>query len=123
MAETLRVGLVGADASGRGWGPIAHIPALRVIDNVELVALCTRRPETAAAAAEAYGVARAYRDVSEMAEQPDIDLVSLVVRVLHHHDAVMAALNAGKHVYSEWPLGANLEEAAAMATLAVAEEL
>ena len=58
-----------------------------------------------------------------MAEQPDIDLVSLVVRVPHHHDAVMAALNAGKHVYSEWPLGANLEEAAAMATLAVAKEL
>ncbi|MDH4117985.1 MAG: Gfo/Idh/MocA family oxidoreductase [Acidimicrobiia bacterium] len=118
MARPLRVGLVGADATGRGWGPVAHIPALRGIEGVELVALCTSRPESASAAAAAYGVDRAYHDVGEMAAEPDIDIVSVVVRVPHHHQVVMAALEAGKHVFCEWPLGSNLAEAQQMAALA-----
>ena len=52
MTEPVRVGLVGADASGRGWGPVAHLPALKALDGVELAAVCTSRPESAAAAAE-----------------------------------------------------------------------
>ena len=108
MAKPLRLGLVGADANGRGWAPVAHIPALRGIEQIELTAVCTSRPESAAAAAEAYGIDRAYHDVGEMAAQPDIDIVSVVVRVPHHHEVVMAALEAGKHVFCEWPLGANL---------------
>ena len=121
MTETLRLGLVGADATGRGWGPTAHIPALRELEDIELVALCTSRPESAAAAAEAYGIDRAYHDVSEMSAQPDIDIVSVVVRVPYHHEVVMAALEAGKHVFCEWPLGANLAEAQEMAALARAK--
>ncbi len=121
MTEPLRVGLVGADAAGRGWGPVAHIPALRGMVQVELAALCTSRPETAAAAAEAYGVDRVYHDVGEMAVQSDIDIVSVVVRVPRHHEVVMTALEAGKHVFCEWPLGANLAESREMAALARAK--
>jgi predicted dehydrogenase len=121
MAKPLRLGLVGADANGRGWAPVAHIPALRGIEQIELTAVCTSRPESAAAAAEAYGIDRAYHDVGEMAAQPDIDIVSVVVRVPHHHEVVMAALEAGKHVFCEWPLGANLAEAREMAALARAK--
>ena len=123
MTNPLRLGLVGADAKGRGWGPVAHIPALRGIDQVELVALCTSRLESAAAAADAYGIDRAYHDVHEMAAQPDIDIVAVVVRVPHHHEVVMAALEAGKHVFCEWPLGANLTEAREMAALARAKRV
>lgn len=118
MTRPLRLGLVGADATGRGWGPAAHIPALRGIEQIELAALCTSRPESAAAAAKAYGIDRAYHDVDEMAAQPDIDIVSVVVRVPHHHEVVMAALEAGKPVFCEWPLGANLSEAQEMSALA-----
>lgn len=121
MAETLRLGLVGADAAGRGWGPTAHIPALRGLEQIELAALCTSRSESAAAAAKAYGIDRAYHDVNEMAAQPDIDIVAVVVRVPSHREVVMAALDAGKHVYCEWPLGANLAEAGEMAALARAK--
>ena len=117
MAEKLKLGLVGADAAGRGWGPAAHMPALRGIEQIELAALCTSRPESAAAAAKAYGI-RAYHDVNELVAQPDIDIISTVVRIPNHYQVVMAALNAGKHVYCEWPLGANLAETEEMATLA-----
>ena len=46
---------------------------------------------------------------------------SVVVRVPFHHEMSMAALNAGKHVFTEWPLGANLAEAQDMAGLARAK--
>src|SRR5207244_4992002 len=59
-----------------------------------------------------------FHDYHEMVRHPDIDLVSVSVRVPLHHAMVMAALHAGKHVYCEWPLGANLAEAEAMAALA-----
>jgi predicted dehydrogenase len=117
MTDTLRVGLVGADAAGRGWAPTAHIPAIEAVEGIELGAVCTRSAESAAAASKAYGVP-GFHDVAEMAAQPDIDIVSVVVKVPGHHGAVMAALEAGKHVYCEWPLGLDAAEAEEMAVLA-----
>ncbi len=117
MADKLKLGLVGADADGQGWGPVAHMPALSGIEEIELAALCTSRPESAAAAAKAYGI-RAFHDINELVAQPDIDIISTVVRIPNHYEIVMAALNAGKHVYCEWPLGANLAETEEMATVA-----
>lgn len=116
--DTLRVALVGANAGGRGWGPAAHMPAIAAVAHLELVALCTSSPTSAAAASETYGIPRAYHDVRELAAQSDIDLVTVAVRVPHHHSIVMPLLEAGKHVYCEWPLGATVEEAEEMASAA-----
>lgn len=118
MQKRLRVGIVGANAQGEGWAPISHIPALKMLPEYELAAVCTAHADTAAAAAKTYGVERAFDDYRRMVQEPDIDLVSVVVRVPNHHDVVMAALEAGKNVYCEWPLGATLEEAERMAALA-----
>lgn len=116
--ERLKVALVGASATGGGWGPVAHMPAIAAVGHVELVALGTSSAESAAAAAEHYGVDRAFHDVHELAAQPDIDLVTVAVRVPHHHSIVMPLLDAGKNVYCEWPLGATAEEAEEMASAA-----
>ncbi|WP_411965033.1 Gfo/Idh/MocA family protein [Haloferax sp. YSMS24] len=118
MTNKLKVGLVGADAAGRSWGPVSHIPALHGIEQIELAALCTSRPESAAAAAEAFGVDRAYHDINELVAQPDLDIVAAVVNIPSHYEIVVPALNAGKHVYCEWPLGASLAETEEMAALA-----
>jgi predicted dehydrogenase len=48
-----------------------------------------------------------------------VDLVSICVRVPFHHQMGMAALNAGKHLYCEWPLTATTEQAQQMRDLAV----
>jgi len=48
-----------------------------------------------------------------------VDLVSVCVRVPFHHQLGMAALNAGKHLYCEWPLAATTEQAQQMRDLAV----
>jgi len=53
-----------------------------------------------------------------MASHPDVDLLVVCVRVPGHRELVMAGLQAGKPVFCEWPLGANLAEAEEMAGLA-----
>ncbi len=115
--EKIRLGIIGANAK-YGWSMRAHLPALLALPEYELSAVCTSSAETAAESAKAYGAKAAFHDFHEMVAHPDIDVVSVSVRVPLHHDMVMAALAAGKHVFCEWPLGANLEEAKAMDALA-----
>lgn len=118
MPKRLRLGLVGADASGKGWAPMAHIPAIKGLKEVELSAVCTTRPESAAAAAKAYGVERAFHDVGQMAATREIDAVAVVVQAANHHQSVLAALKAGKHVYCEWPVGTSLQQTEELAAVA-----
>jgi predicted dehydrogenase len=59
-----------------------------------------------------------FSDHEEMVTQPDIDVVAVTVKVPHHRELVSTALAAGKAVYCEWPLGRDLDDARAMATLA-----
>ena len=115
--QKIRVGVIGANVS-YGWGLRAHLPAILALPEFELTAVCTSRPETAAASQERFGARLAFHDYHEMVECADVDLVAVVVRVPYHHEMTMAALNAGKHVFTEWPLGANLAQAQDMADLA-----
>ena len=117
MERKLKVGLVGASTTG-GWGPAAHIPALKALENVELAALCTSRPQSAKAASEAFGIERVYHKVIDMVNQPDIDIISAVIKIPNHYEVVKRALEGGKHVYCEWPLGANLKETLELTNLA-----
>ncbi|MGA8400455.1 MAG: Gfo/Idh/MocA family oxidoreductase [Stellaceae bacterium] len=112
-SDKLRVGIVGASAS-RGFASIAHIPALQALPQFEIVAVCTTRQATAEAAARRYGARLAFADPAQMAAHPDVDLVTVSVKVPDHYAPVMAAIDAGKHVYCEWPLDRNTDEAARM---------
>ena len=113
----LRVGLIGANVS-YVWSPRAHIPALLSLPDFELAAVCTAHEDTARESAERFGVPATFHDHREMLRQADLDVVAVAVRVPQHHRLTMDALEAGKHVYTEWPLGANLQEAEEMAGLA-----
>ncbi len=117
MHEKIRVGLIGANVE-YGWSPRAHIPALLALPDVELAAVCTAHPETARESAQRFGVPMAFSDHREMLDRPDLDAIGVSVRVPKHHALTMDALRAGKRVYTEWPLGANLAEAEEMADLA-----
>lgn len=116
-----RVGIVGLQP-GRSWAARAHIPALRALaDRFEIAGVANSSRASAEAAAAATGIGRAFADVAELVASPDIDIVAVTVKVPHHHAIVTAALEAGKHVYCEWPLGNGLAEAAGMADLARAK--
>ena len=120
MPDKIRVGIVGATVTqgGSGWGANAHVPALKALPDYELRAICTAHEDTAKASAAAFGAERAFHRFSDMAAHPEVDLIVVCVRVPGHRDLVMAGLQAGKPVFCEWPLGANLAEAEEMAGLA-----
>jgi predicted dehydrogenase len=119
-SEPLRVGLVGA---GGRWGPWAHVPALQVLPEARLYAVCTAHADTAQAAADKYGVKHAYSDIKVMAKDPQVEAALIAVRVPAHYALTRDALDAGKHVYCEWPLGANTKEAEELAALARKKKL
>jgi len=120
MTGKIRVGIVGATVTqgGSGWGANAHVPALKALPGYELKAVCTAHEDTAKASAAAFGAERAFHRFVDMASHPEVDLIVVCVRVPGHRELVMAGLQAGKPVFCEWPLGANLAEAEDMAGLA-----
>jgi predicted dehydrogenase len=67
-----------------------------------------------------FGIRHAFASAGELAAHPEVDLVVVSVKVPAHAAAIRAALAAGKHVFSEWPLGADLAEASALADAAAA---
>ena len=120
-AERFRVGIVGLQP-GRSWAARAHIPALRALsESYEIVGVANTSLVSAEKAAAATGLPRAFADVAELVATPEIDVVTVAVKVPHHLEIVKAAIEAGKHVYCEWPLGNGLAEAKELATLARAK--
>ena len=113
--DRLRVGFIGAN--GR-WGPRAHVPALQRLPQTEIYAVCTAHEDTARAAAEKYKVERAYSNDKDMDANPAVEAALVAVRVPAHYVLTKNALEAGKHVYCEWPLGKNTQEAEELAALA-----
>src|SRR3954469_5967587 len=122
MAHKIRLGLIGASVKGT-WSSRSHLPALRASADVELAAVCTTKAETAEAARQAYGARLAFDDWRKMVASPEIDAVAVVVRVPSHYAPTKAALEAGKHLYCEWPLGRTTAEAVELAALAKANGL
>src|SRR5438045_328976 len=116
MADKVRLGLIGASVRGT-WSARSHLPALRASSEVELTAVCTTRADSAEAARRAWGARLAFDDWREMIASPEIDAVAVVVRVPSHYAPTKAALEAGKHVYCEWPLGGTTAEGVEMVAL------
>ncbi|CAM5685680.1 Gfo/Idh/MocA family oxidoreductase OS=Streptomyces tendae OX=1932 GN=GUR47_07005 PE=4 SV=1 [Streptomyces tendae] len=107
------VGIIGASAD-RGWGGIAHVPALQALDAFQIRAVSTTRMESANATARRLGADLAFDTHEALVVRPEVDLVVVAVKVPDHRQIVSDALAAGKMVYCEWPLARNLSEAEAL---------
>src|SRR5262249_49941523 len=103
----LRVGLIGAGKNTRD----RHIPGLRELPAVELVAVCNRRPQSTAAVAREYGVPRTFAHWEDLVADPDIDAAVVGTWPSLHCSITLAALAAGKHVLTEARLSLNAAEA------------
>jgi predicted dehydrogenase len=117
MADKIRLGLIGASVKGT-WSARSHLPALQASADVALTAVCTTKADSAEAARQAYGARLAFHDYRDMIASPEIDAVAVVVRVPSHYGPTKTALEAGKHVYCEWPLGKTTAEAVELQALA-----
>ena len=113
----IRLGVIGANIH-RGWAPRSHLPALAASPEFELMGVCTTRMESAQESARLFNAKLAFDNYQDMINHPDIDAVAVVLKVPSHYEPTLAALNAGKHVYTEWPLGQDTEQAQEMADLA-----
>ena len=113
----VRVGIIGAG----GWAKYGHIPALQTLDEFEVVAVSSRKQETANETAAQFGIAHAFGDEQALIEHPDVDLVAVVAPAPEHARLVRAAIAAGKDVYSEWPLTTSTAESEELLALAEAK--
>lgn len=115
--QKIRVGILGANPT-RGWAGAAHIPALRALPQFEITAVGTTRQETADETAKQLGIPLAFADPHDLVGHPDVDLVTVSVRVPGHYALVKAAVDEGKHVFCEWPLGIDSDEAVQLLEMA-----
>ena len=108
--KMLRIGLVGVGAAAQ----INHIPALKKIEDLELVALCDRDPEKVARVAQKFQIPRSYTRLEELLSDEAVQAIDICTPNYLHAPMAMSALEAGKHVLCERPLARSGEEAAAM---------
>jgi len=103
---SLRVGVVGV-----GWGALVHVPAFRLVDGFEVIALCGRTPARLDRASAATGITDVGMDWADFVRRDDLDVISIATPVALHHPVGLAALAAGKHVVVEKPVALHAVEA------------
>jgi predicted dehydrogenase len=103
-----------------GTGGIAHrtIGDLRLCENAEVVAVCSRRQETADAFARDAGIPRAYGDFGELCDDEGVDAVYVGTPHGTHFHYAERAIRAGKHLLCEKPLTMTAAEATELERLA-----
>src|SRR5207244_2599864 len=100
--------------------------AIRNLDSVpgfQLCWVCDVDPERLRPIAARYPAARPTTDVNTIFEDASIDAVYVSTPVSTHFQLVKRALESGKHVLVEKPLATTVEQAEALAALALAKSL
>ncbi len=103
----MRIGLIGYGGIGR-----VHALAYRTLgfhyglpaDSITIHGVATTRKESAERAAAEIGCSIAVGDYHQLLRDPDIDAVDICVPNHLHEEVVIAAAQAGKHIYCEKPL-------------------
>jgi len=119
--KQLNVGIVGFGFMGK-----AHTYAYKTIplyyDNlpfkINLRWVCNRTLEKAIAAKEQLNFAFATDNIQDLLDDKELDIIDICTPNVYHSEQVMAALQAGKHVYCDKPLAASYEQAQQIVTLA-----
>ena len=107
MSDPVRIGVIGL-----GFGQHVHVPAFRGDSRCEVVAICARTLERARRVADRLGVREAYGEAHEMFTRGQIDAVSIAVPPAVQPELVIAAAEAGKHVFCEKPMAVEVPTAA-----------
>ena len=84
---TIKAAVIGAS-----FAKDAYLPALRLMDDVEIVAVASARMESARSTADQFGVAKAYDDWQKMLAENQVNFVGIATPTIHHAPMVFAAL-------------------------------
>jgi len=112
--KTVKIGFVGVgDISGIYLKNITGL-----FKEIEVIGVCDLIRERAEKAVKEYNIPKLYNDMYELFADPEVDIVLNITRPDEHYAVTRAALEAGKHVYSEKPLAATLEDGKKLVALA-----
>jgi len=115
--QTVKIGIIGC-----GNISAAYLRTVQAFPILECVALADMFPERAQARAEEFGVPRACT-MDELLADPGIQIVVNLTTPQSHTPVNLAALEAGKHVYTEKPLAVAREDGARVLAMAEAKGL
>ncbi|KAL6411926.1 Galactose/lactose metabolism regulatory protein GAL80 [Ilyonectria robusta] len=123
----IRVGLIGLSTSHFPepgcWAAFVHLPSILNSPDYKLVAIANSTVQSARNSIAAHGLPstiKAYGSPEDLANEPEVDLVVVSVRVGKHFELTQPAILSKKSVFVEWPLGASLAEAQQLTELAQA---
>jgi predicted dehydrogenase len=105
--KRLRVGVLGAGQIAQA----AHFESCTKAANADLYAICDVADDLRERMAITHGAEKTFNDYDKMLADPDVDAVIIATSDAFHVPASIRALEAGKHVLCEKPLGLTVEEA------------
>ncbi|WP_349407500.1 Gfo/Idh/MocA family oxidoreductase [Pseudalkalibacillus sp. SCS-8] len=111
--KRLKAGIIGT-----GFSAMSHLEALKRLPNVEVVAIASSKREKAERVARQYHIEKAFDQVDEMIQDPDIDVIHNCSSNHLHFPFNKEVLQAGKHLLSEKPLALNSKESAELNAIA-----
>ncbi|MGH2369941.1 MAG: Gfo/Idh/MocA family protein, partial [Chloroflexota bacterium] len=101
--DRVKIALVGCGSIARAM----HLPGITTIEEMglgQLVAVCDTVEEMARTAAERFGVPRFFSSLEALFAGADFDLLVNTTPIPQHVPVTLAALRAGKHVYTQKPM-------------------
>eukprot|EP01037_Dinobryon_pediforme_P014081 gene14081-14200_t len=108
--KRLRVGVLGAGQIAQA----AHFESCTKARNADLTAICDLADDLRERMAIVHGADRTFNDYDKMLADPEIDAVIIATADQYHVPMSIRALEAGKHVLCEKPVGLNVEEVEAL---------
>jgi predicted dehydrogenase len=114
---SVNVAVVGAG----GMANSVHLPSLRDMEDVNVVAVCDLISEKARKTAEKFDIPRWYTVYHEMLEKEELDAALVLVEPSNHFHVVWHCLNAGLDTFMEKPPGISLFQAESLKRKAEAE--
>ncbi len=112
MEKKLKIGIIGCGGIANG----KHMPSLKGLSDIEMVAFCDIIEERAEKAAKDYGTADAkvYTDYKELIKDSSIEVIHVCTPNKSHAEISIASMKAGKHVMCEKPMAKTAAEAVEM---------
>jgi myo-inositol 2-dehydrogenase / D-chiro-inositol 1-dehydrogenase len=106
MERPLRIGFIGCGEVGAE----KHLPAVREVRELEVVAVADVDPDRLRSVEARFGIRRCHRDPRSLLADPEIEAVAVCLPPRLQVGAALEALDAGKHVWIEAPLGLSLPD-------------
>lgn len=118
-AEKLKIGWIGVGFIGQ----VAHLANYAEMPEVQIVALAELRSELGQRVCRRYEIPHYYTDHSALLENADVEAVVAVVRRCHNGPVALDVLNSGRHVFTEKPMAATLDQAERLVSAATARNV